>query len=80
MVKCLNNMNTCAAVYYTIISKEGSSFVIEKSRGVGVHRIRESESIGDVNFIVQTNHDFEVSDPDTRSTIARQKLMSGITG
>ena len=42
VVKCLNNMNTCAAVYYTIISKDGSSFVIEKSRGVGVHTIRES--------------------------------------
>jgi hypothetical protein len=54
--------------------------VIEKNRGVGSHRIREAEIENNINFIVQTNHDFDKVDPDTRSTAAHTKLINTING
>ena len=40
ILKYLNNLNTCSAVYWTVNSKNGGSYVIEKNRGVGSHKIR----------------------------------------
>jgi hypothetical protein len=71
-------MNTCTAVYWTIQSREGSSYVMEKNRGVGSHKIREAEIENNINFIVQTNHDYDRPDPDNRSTAARNKLINKI--
>lgn len=74
IVKYLNNINTCTAVYWTILSKGGNSYVIQKNRGIGAHLIRQSNSLNGINYIVQTNHDFDKPDPDNRSTAATAKL------
>ena len=38
--KYIDKINTCAAVYWTIISKNGGSYVVEKDRGIGSHYLR----------------------------------------
>jgi hypothetical protein len=52
--------------------------VIEKNRGPSVHSIRPQSVSKEVKYIVQTNHDSDVPDPDNRNTAATDKLRSVI--
>jgi hypothetical protein len=54
--------------------------VIEKKRGKSSHHIRRSERLNGINYLIQTNHDSNVDDPDGRSTAAEQKLKKIILG
>ena len=72
----LTEQDTCSAVYWTVLSSKGESFVVEKDRGVGAHYIRAPSSVGRVAYLVQTNHDWNVPDPDGRDIAANRKIAA----